>query len=223
MHPGPSIGAAPSADHRARVLAAIRADPGPRRASRQAGVALVWLGALALEGTAFIAAGGPSLEPRPAALVWATAFGAFTIALVALEAFVRRRSMLGPPREVLLFRSLVTLAALVTWKLVWTSVHLPYEGWDVGPWPALRCALVGLALALGPLVAGMVHRRRTDPLQPSMTGFALGCASGAWAWACLDLMCPSAEPTHLVFGHLVPVVATGLVGALVGSRLLPPR
>jgi hypothetical protein len=78
-------------------------------------------------------------------------------------------------------------------------------------------------MAVWPLVALVLTRRRTDPLHPSLTGAAIGSAVGASIWVLVDLNCPIAYLPHLLLGHVLPLVLITSVGAALGRRLIALR
>jgi hypothetical protein len=92
---------------------------------------------------------------------------------------------------------------------------------EISPWGA-RCmviaALVGAA-TLGALVAAL---RWAAPVATRARGAALGAAAGAWAGLAVFVFCPSSDPQHLLFGHVAPVLAFTMLGALAVARALRP-
>jgi hypothetical protein len=171
----------------------------------------------------FAAVGGVRPHARPLSLILATASGSALVTAFALAlALGRGTSMLGRSRRLLLAAIALLPLALLVWKMGVSSL---YDGMNVA-WPArpgARC--LGLALAIGalPLAAALAVRRRSDPVQPSLTGAALGAAVGLAAASLVDLWCPVAHLQHLLVGHLLPIALLALAGALTGSRLLAVR
>ena len=208
---------------RAQILDAVARETSPTRGQRRRHIA--WLSILAgsIAVTIFAAAGGIRPYSRPLSLIIATATGTATIAAVALVVALRRgRSMLGRSRALLTATMLLLPPAVLAWKL-WVSAHYPgmSVAWELRP--GFRCLGLAHALGLLPLGIALAARRRTDPVDPGLTGAALGVACGLTTAAFVDLWCPVAHLPHLLLGHVLPVGILAFVGAMVGSRLLPPR
>jgi hypothetical protein len=78
-------------------------------------------------------------------------------------------------------------------------------------------------LGVWPLVALILARRGSDPVHPGATGAAIGAAVGCATGVLLDLWCPIADPSHVFFGHILPLLALSLAGVLLGRWLLDLR
>jgi hypothetical protein len=226
-----------SADLRARVLAAAAAEAAPTRAAvnrrnRLLGAFGVATGAAAFVTFAMLApenrwfALGGDVAPgqhveRSAWLVVTTASGALGIAAGASWlALARGRSMLGRPREWLLYALVLIPIGLFAWK-VGSSLAF---GDAMIAWPerpGLRCLSLSLLVAIGPLLSFLAIRR-SAPVGPALNGAVVGLAAGACAWFFVDLWCPVAYVPHLVIGHLLPLLILAGGGALLGSMLLSP-
>jgi hypothetical protein len=92
---------------------------------------------------------------------------------------------------------------------------------NLSPWGA-RClvlAAVTGAIALASFTAAL---RRAIPAASGLRGAVVGAAAGAWAGLALFVFCPASEYLHLLVGHLLPVVAFTLAGAVVIPRALRP-
>jgi len=87
---------------------------------------------------------------------------------------------------------------------------------------AVRCSL--LTLLFGGLVAvgGLVLWRRTDPIQPRLSGALLGLLGGLAGSLAMGIACASHETYHLWFSHGLAVIALALVGWVAGRRVLAP-
>jgi hypothetical protein len=87
---------------------------------------------------------------------------------------------------------------------------------------ALRCSL--LTLLFGGLVAagGLLVWRRTDPIQPGLSGALLGLVGGLGGALAMNVACASHETHHLWFSHGLAVIALTLLGWGAGRRLLAP-
>ena len=74
-----------------------------------------------------------------------------------------------------------------------------------------------------PLAAFLISRRHSDPSHPRAMASALAVAAGACAWVLIDLWCPVAYLPHLLLGHVLPMVALAVIGALLGRRIVGLR
>jgi hypothetical protein len=211
------------ADLKARVLDGARREPSPTREiatihsrrSAQAGIIAMLL--------VFLAIGGMHLHVRQEALIVGTVLGWAGVALVATWLAVGRGdSMLGRPRGWLVAAAGLTPPLL---GLLWFAFALPMGEPSVphGLLIDATCFGASLALGLGPLVAFLVIRREGDPVDPGVTGAALGAAAGAWGALLIDLHCEMTDPRHVVLGHVLPAAVLVIVGALVGKRVLAIR
>lgn len=171
----------------------------------------------------FVAFGGVRAAPRPPQLVLQTSLGAALIALgFAVVAFSRGRSTLGRPRWWLLGVTASAPLALLGWKVT-TSALFDHM---MASWPTrigLRCLALSCLVAVWPLTALALTRKESDPVQPGLTGAALGAAVGACAWVLVDLNCPVAYVPHLLLGHVLPLLLVTLAGAGLGQRFIALR
>ena len=208
------------ADKKAQLLEAVRAEPSPTRADVVRRERVLSLGASCLTALLFVLAGGMRLGSRPPMLLASSAGAWIGIAVVAtMMAVWRGRAMLGPPRGWLLAGTIaVPLLLAVAWfALPWVSLGAPTtRGYSVDA----ACFAVTVALSAPLLLAFFVRRQDGDPLQPSVTGAALGAAAGAWGAVLIDLHCEAVDPRHVMLGHLLPVVTLALVGALIARPRL---
>lgn len=168
----------------------------------------------------FYSWGGPRQAPRPDRLVWETAGGSAFVALTLCVVALRRgRSMLGRTGSVLLAASVLTPLVLFAWKVGTSS---EYGGMNV-EWPTrmgFKCLRLACLTAAWPLVGAVMVRRGSDPTHPRLTGAAIGAAVGSCSWVLVDLWCPVAYVPHLLIGHVLPLVATTVLGAWLGGRLI---
>ncbi len=214
----------PSAELRARVLAAARAEPVPTRSAglaRRTAVVAVGVVASVLV-LAYI--GGPKPDGRPMGYFLVMAALWSLVALAATWAGVARgRSMLGRSTSMRVVVAALTPAALVVAALgaamLWPStISDPSTMAD-----HLFCLELGSLMALGPLVAFALVRRGSDPVAPRLTGAALGAVAGAWGGLFIELRCGHASIEHVVIGHVLPVVVMMLVGALIAGSVVSVR
>jgi hypothetical protein len=223
---------------RAQVLAAAAAEAAPTRAAVTR--RNLWFGTLgALSGigallifAVFMSDGrllniGGEIAPqqrveRSVWLVVATAGGALSVAAAALWlALARGRSMLGRSRPWLLYGGVLIPISLFVWK---ESCSMAFAD-PMVPWPqrlGLRCLVLSLFVALGPLLSFLAIRRHA-PAQPALNGAVMGFAAGAVAWIAVDLWCPVAYVPHVLLGHVLPLFVLAGAGALLGQMLLSLR
>ena len=213
----------PASELRARVLlAASREDAAPRdRVKRRE--RWLWLSACAVPLLIFLAFGGVRDAPRPPALVLRSSLGAAAIALgCGVVGLSRGRSTLGRARVWLFGSALLAPLALLAWK-VGTSAEFDQM---MVKWPArvgLRCFWLSCLMALWPLTALVLARRKSDPVHPALSGAAFGAALGAALWVLVDLSCPVAYVPHLLLGHVLPLLLITGAGAGLGQRFIALR
>jgi hypothetical protein len=213
----------PSADLRSRVLQAASQERSPTRGEVRVRNAALLVSGVVVPIVVFLAYGGVRPTSRPETLIAETALGAAAIAITAaVVALGRGRSMLGRAGIWLLSLAILTPIVLFAWKV---GVSAQYPGMMVS-WverPGFRCMRLSCLLAAWPLVAFVMTRRASDPTHPRLTGAAIGAAVGACVWVFVDLWCPVAYVPHLLLGHVLPLVATTLVGTWLGGRVIAVR
>jgi hypothetical protein len=210
-------------DLKAQILEAARRQPVLTRRQVATRVSLTLVSAIIVPVLVFLAFGAVRPGPRPWSLILATAAGSFGIALAAVwMAFGRGGQMLGRARVRLVAMAIAAPITFVIWKLLWSS---EYDGMT-DPWPGrpgFRCLGLTMLLAAWPFLALASIRRGSDPTHPRTLGAALGVATGTCAAVLVDLWCPVAHPGHLLLGHVLPIAILGLVGVVVGDRILAVR
>lgn len=151
------------------------------------------------------------------------AVGALVLSLASittLGAVWRRRGGFGPPAL-----ALVALAVLVT--PIYASVtvlfaqHVPSGDVVVSSWGA-RCLMIAALVGTIVLAAFGWALHRAAPEATVVRGAALGACAGAWAGVAVFFFCPSADQQHLILGHVLPIAALILVGALLLPKSLRP-
>jgi hypothetical protein len=204
-------------DLKSRILAAVRAEPAPTRRATLLQNALLLAAGVAVALAIFFYKGGVRVYARPTLLVAATSSGWLVAAAVATRiAFARGRSMLGRPTAWLVALVVGAPFLLLAWKL---AVTVPFGPQMMVWWDAkegYRCLGMNLGIGFVLLAVFTAARRRSDPLRPGITGAALGMAAGIAAGGLVDLWCPVAHVTHLLRGHILPLVALAVLGALLG-------
>jgi hypothetical protein len=212
-------------DLRARVMAAVRAEP---VAARQVGVrrraGLVTVALVFWAATVSFLIGRPGLRGRPLGYVVALTLVWILVAAAATWAGVARgRSMLGRGVAWKMVAATLTPVALLAASIA--CGNLWRQSATDGLWGSayLACLVGTAAFALGPLAVFMATRRASDPVVPRVTGAAIAAAAGAWGALGIELHCRYTSPLHVLIGHALPVALLALVGTIVGARLLAIR
>jgi hypothetical protein len=169
---------------------------------------------------ALVATGGVHIEGRPPTLVYGALLG-WTAAAVAGAwlALDRRRTMLGPPTRSLVLAAVVLGPAVLGWFLLLRQLHGAASEASVPASLHVTCFAFTLAYAAGPLLALVLAHRAIDPVHPRATGALLFAAMGAAGGALIVLHCWIGETWHVTLGHVLPLVALTVAGALAGGRL----
>lgn len=149
---------------------------------------------------------------------------ALLVALTSATTFIGlRRSGRGPE-----ITSLLLSAGLVAPVYAAVTLIDPVHAADafpppveLSPWGA-RCLVLATITGAIALASFAVALRRAIPAASGLRGAALGAAAGAWAGLAVFVFCPASEYEHLLFGHLLPVVALTVAGAIGIPRALRP-
>lgn len=210
-----------------RVLKAVLQHPAPRRVDHTgATVGLVVVAVAAMFAVVqwvprLLGDGGglAHAAERPAASgAWilagtlAMAFGSTWLVLPS------RRSMLSPPRGLLLAVAVGVPVLVGAWLVLWHGTYAdPFvrTGW--------RCFTLTALTAPWPFAVLVFTSRRVEPRHPGTAGAALGSAAGAWAALMVELWCPLAAHDHVLVGHVLPLLALALAGAAFGARMFRVR
>lgn len=210
-----------------RVLEAIRQRPVPRRTDRlPATIGLAGLAAVVMSAVVqwvpplFGEIGGVAhATGRPAASgAWILAG---TVALAVTSTWLVlpfRRSMLSPPRGLLLGVAIGVPLLVGAWLVLWhPTYHDPFtrSGW--------RCFALTVLTAPWPFATLAYASRRAEPRHPGTAGAALGAVAGAWAAVMVELWCPLAVHDHVLVGHVLPLLVMALAGSVVGVRMFRLR
>jgi hypothetical protein len=211
-------------DLKARILAQAGATPSATRDASRVYAWMVLPSGIIVAATLFFAFDGLRHgQGRPLWFYLASAVGwAMVAGLSTWGALARGRSAIGRPRAWLLAVAVGTPASLFAMMFAFavadpdvTLVHPERLG--------LKCLGLTIAAAAFPLVALALLRRGSDPVHPVATGAALGSACGASAGVMVEMWCPVATPQHVAIGHILPIVAMTVVGALLGARVIAMR
>lgn len=213
-----------SAELKERVLASVRRTPSPVRSATRREVRRVLVVTLgALVALFFGLDGMRHAMGRPAWFLVASLSLWGAVALAALRAAWRAGIAFGAGALTSLgtvivgapAAALVGSLALVQVAPEVAALHPERSG--------LTCFALVLAAAVCPLAGLTRARRSSDPLHPVASGAALGVACGACGGAMVDLWCPVAAPSHVLVGHVLPMAALALVGAMLGARVIAMR
>jgi hypothetical protein len=119
---------------------------------------------------------------------------------------------------------LVGAAAFATPFALFAWMHL-FNGTYAEPYSAMgyRCLRYTLLISALPLATFLALRRAVEPRYPAVLGAGAGAACAAWAGALIDLWCPLTNTLHVLVGHVAPLVAATLAGAVLGHFTLGVR
>jgi hypothetical protein len=210
-----------------RVLEAVRQRPMPRRTDRlPSTLALAALAALAMSAVLqwfpplFGEVGGLAHAfGRPATSEAWILTGTVAVALSSTWLVLPfRRSMLSPPRGLLLGVAIGVPLLVGAWLMLWhTTYDDPFTriGW--------RCFALTALSAPWPFATLAYASRRVEPRHPGTAGAALGAVAGAWAAVMVELWCPLAVHDHVLVGHVLPLVVLALAGSAFGVRMFRLR
>jgi hypothetical protein len=210
-----------------RVLEAVRQRPAPPRADRTPLV--VALSVLAVASMSAVLQWGPRLfgeiggvehaAGRPVTSAAWILGGTAALALASTWLVLPfRRSMLSPPRGVLLAVAVGVPLLVGAWLLAW---HVTYA--DPFTRTGWRCFTLTVLTAPWPFAALAAASRRVEPRHPGFAGAALGVVAGAWAAVMIELWCPLTTHQHVLVGHVLPLLALALAGSAIGSRIFRLR
>ncbi len=210
----------PQAALKMRVLEAARSRSSPTRAEAARQTVVYVVGSAIVGVSIFLGLGGFRPIPRPEWYRFGTAVGWAIVAVCATWGGVTRGTgVFGRSRAWLVALAAGTPLLLFLWMTAW-NVTCP------GPWPerlGLRCLSMTLALGVLPLVTLLDARRYANPVHPVATGAVLGAAAGAWAGILVDLWCPISYSSHVLLGHVAPLVLLTALGGLLGRRFVGIR
>jgi hypothetical protein len=91
----------------------------------------------------------------------------------------------------------------------------------ISAWGA-RCLVIALLVGVVVLGCFAAAMRAAAPVGTRLRSMVLGSAAGAWAGLAVFVFCPSAGVLHLSIGHVLPVVALSILGAVALPALLRP-
>jgi hypothetical protein len=149
-------------------------------------------------------------------LAYSTALGGLGLVLAA------RLSRPGAAIDLVLTGSALALVALIVVVGATQLVQAPAQmrmpmmmghSWSLCPWLIVTVAApIYLAMALG--------LRGLAPTRPALAGAAAGLAAGGIGAAVYALHCPEYDPAFIAIWYTAGIVASAVLGGIVGSRLL---
>jgi Negative regulator of sigma F len=221
MTPPGSPGSLPPA-LRERVLGAVRERPAATRRAGLRGRAVVLSLSFSLAALA-VCVRGVDLEQRPrGAVVAGTIWGVFVLALVVRAMIARRGGALWPSRGALRAVIVGVPASLALFPplaaTLWPQPGGPVGGFVQAAWCVVASALLGSAALAGLLVA----YRKSDPVNPGLSGAALGALAGAWVALSQQMQCPYGDARHTLLTHVLPTLLLSGLGWLLGRYALDP-
>jgi hypothetical protein len=83
-----------------------------------------------------------------------------------------------------------------------------------------RCLALSAVVGVVVLASFAAALRRSVPVASVPRSAAIGAAAGAWAGLSVFIFCPSGDPQHMFFGHVLPIVAFTLLGVATLPRIL---
>lgn len=205
----------PSSDLFQKLTAQIEAAPAPTRPQARRRHLLV-LGAALLPIT-FLMIKGLRTDLLRGGARWAVAV-AWLVLVGVLLRLARRRPATHPLGWGTRLAGLLAPAAMIL-----AVLGLQYsgagEGWGGGD--HFGCLATSTLLALLPVMALIFVERHSDPVAPSVRGLLLGSLGGPLGAIPFYLECGAPSSVeHATLGHVLPVLAMAVVGAVVGRRWL---
>jgi hypothetical protein len=205
---------------RQQILASVAAQPSRTRPQGRRRAVIAYAVAVVAMLAIFEASGGfAHANARPQDLTTWLLVGAVGIAaLGAWTALGRGGAMTGRASSLLAGMTVAVPIASFVWLVSWHGSYAdpePRFGW--------RCLALTLAMGGALLAAITFVRRGTTPVLPALHGAAAGAAAGACAGVLVDAWCPLSDASHVLVGHVGPMIALSLVGALAGKAIFDLR
>ena len=172
-----------------------------------AGAAISWFGAIP---TGMFATAVPWMKMVYAgALALAAAWLTARLSMPAAPIVRPRRAVWA----VLTLMALVGAMSLIAEPSGTRMQVLLGRSWSTCPWSVLMLSLPALAASLWAV-------RGLAPTRPRAAGFAAGLLAGAVGAFGYALACPEASPAFVAVWYTLGIVLTGVLGAVLGSRVL---
>jgi hypothetical protein len=128
----------------------------------------------------------------------------------------------GRPVKAIKLRGLILLAVVFFATIFTRFLHLDVVN-DVKTGSAFagcQCTYTLLILGCLPAVALFLSLRRLAPINPRLTGWMLGLATGASGALVLAFDCSVGSPTHQLIYHALPIIGLAFIVGKLGPKLL---
>ena len=109
---------------------------------------------------------------------------------------------------------------VLAWPVHYTGL-IALSGVVLSSW-GYRCLTLAVVVGALVLASFTVALRRAVPTANWLRGAVLGTAAGAWAGLGLFIFCPSGQGQHVLVGHVLPILAFTVIGAIAAPRALRP-
>jgi hypothetical protein len=204
------------------LLALLAADAG---SARPVGPAIVaaWLVPVLLAGTLFLALIGVRADLADALMTVPTIWKWLLPATVAASGVALTLALARPDARIgLRPAALLVVCAIALWLVTGQLLALPAADWRAAVLghTHLICLSSISAISLPALLATLFALRRGATLRPRLAGLAAGLACGGGATVLYALHCNEDDPLFFVTWYGTAILFVGLVGALLGPRLL---
>ncbi|MFL5320813.1 MAG: NrsF family protein [Myxococcaceae bacterium] len=183
-----------------------------------AATAVILVGGFVAMGSIFSSArwdGRPHDYVLIAGLVWVF------VALVATWAAFPGNSLIGRPRIIVLGVGVAVPLVLTVAMVSLTFIYPETANRCVGR-AGYRCLDITLTLGSLPVLALLFARRAGWSARPRLAGASTGIAIGAWTGVAITLSCECTNPSHVLLGHVLPIVLLALFGTWVAERMGKP-
>jgi hypothetical protein len=205
---------------KARILAAASEVPSATRQSLRHATRFVLVASVLVDAAMYFALDGPAHgRGRPVGFTFASAGVWAAVAFASAWVVLGHGSSTGRACAWLVAVTCGTPAILFAVTSTLSAVFSQLHGQHVDR-TGLDCLVLTLAAAGFPFVALLDIRRESDPVHPAATGAALGSACGAAGGTMVEMWCPIGAPTHVLIGHIGPLIALALLGAMLGRAVL---
>jgi hypothetical protein len=149
-------------------------------------------------------------------------FAALTIAATFVT--IRRSDGWGAGPQQLLTTAVLATPAYASFAFL-GRVHstdlIGPSGVMLSAW-GYRCLILASIVGALALAIFAMALRRAVAASVRLRGAALGATAGLWSGLAVFIFCPSGNDSHLLIGHVFPVLGCTLLGAAVTPRALRP-
>jgi hypothetical protein len=204
---------------KAKILAQAKSEPALKRDAWERKSSLVLAAGMLISLAALLALGGVKIGARSGVYFSLVALFWTSLAFAGIKfGFGRGKSSVGASQ---LRLASLTLGLPVGALLTVTALSYVFPNEAIGaPRHDGACAVLSIALGIAPLAGYVLARRNTVLVRRRLTAASVGAASGTLGCMLMVLKCPCSELAHLLLGHVAPIVALAVLGALLGEKLL---